>query len=159
MIQFYTEIESTLGKLLVLSDENETITGLYFVGQKHAPAIASDWQKAPKTFTKHISQQLAEYLQGQRKELTLPYRFANGTPFQQKVWKTLATVPCGSTISYRELAERIGAPTSIRAVASAVAKNPISLIVPCHRIIGSNGALTGYAGGIKRKETLLRLEK
>lgn len=101
--------------------------------------------------------QLDEYFEGKRKEFTIPVVFC-GTDFQQQVWSELMKIPYGQTISYSELARRIGNPKAIRAVASANAANPISILVPCHRVIGSNRQLTGYAGGLAAKEFLIALE-
>ncbi|WP_217539932.1 methylated-DNA--[protein]-cysteine S-methyltransferase [Vibrio metschnikovii] len=103
-------------------------------------------------------QQLEEYFTGQRTEFCLPLA-AKGTPFQRSVWQTLCKIPYGETWSYQQLAEAIGNPKAVRAVGLANGKNPLSIIVPCHRVIGKNGKLTGYAGGIERKAGLLALEK
>ncbi|MEA3239294.1 MAG: methylated-DNA--[protein]-cysteine S-methyltransferase [Candidatus Bipolaricaulota bacterium] len=105
-----------------------------------------------------LSIQLEEYFAGSRKEFDLIV-VALGTPFQQAVWKELITIPYGETISYQEEAVRIGRPTAVRAVARANGDNPISIVIPCHRVIGKNGKLVGYGGGLWRKERLLALEK
>ncbi|WP_404309995.1 methylated-DNA--[protein]-cysteine S-methyltransferase [Neorhodopirellula lusitana] len=102
--------------------------------------------------------QLAEYFGGQRDRFEIPCQMF-GTPFQQEVWAQLSTIPAGQTVTYREIAIQIARPQAIRAVGAAVARNPISIIVPCHRVIGSNGKLTGFAGGVERKEWMLNLEK
>lgn len=104
-------------------------------------------------------QQLQEYFAGTRHHFTLPLDFSFGTPFQQRVWQKLLTIPYGQTISYAELAKCLGQPTAYRAVANANGKNPISLIIPCHRVIASDGGLGGYTGGIDIKQQLLALEK
>ncbi len=104
-----------------------------------------------------MREQLEAYAQGRLREFDLPLAPA-GTPFQQRVWDALRRVAHGETISYAELARRIGAPTAARAVGAAVGRNPVSVIVPCHRIVGSDGSLTGYAGGLDRKRALLELE-
>jgi len=104
------------------------------------------------------AQQLEEYLTGQRKTFTIPLR-PQGTPFQRAVWQLLQEIPFGKTISYLELARRLGDERAIRAVASANGKNPIWILIPCHRVIGSNGDLTGYAGGLWRKQWLLDHER
>lgn len=101
--------------------------------------------------------QLDEYFAGKRREFSIPFAFA-GTPFQRRVWTELMKIPYGSTISYACLAHRIGEPKAVRAVASANAANPMSILVPCHRVIGSNHKLTGYAGGLEAKQLLLDLE-
>ena len=105
------------------------------------------------------SQQLTEYFAGERAAFKLPLDLAGGTAFQQSVWQALLKIESGSTQSYGDISRQIGKPTAFRAVGAAIGKNPVSVIVPCHRVIGSKGALTGYAGGIDRKTHLLRLEK
>lgn len=102
--------------------------------------------------------QIDEYFTGKRRDFTLPL-LLTGTEFQSQVWNELLNIPYGSTISYATLAQRIGRPDAVRAVASAVASNPISILVPCHRVVGSDGSLTGYAGGIDAKRILLGVEK
>lgn len=101
--------------------------------------------------------ELSEYFVGKRQQFTIPLKFY-GTPFQQEVWQALCQIPYGQTISYKALAENIGKPTAFRACANANGKNPISLIVPCHRVIASDGSLGGYTGGVAIKKTLLKLE-
>ncbi len=103
--------------------------------------------------------QLKEYQVGQRQVFDMPIAIATGTPFQQKVWQALRQIPYGQTISYAQLANHIGQPTACRAVANANGKNPISLIIPCHRVIASDGKLGGYTGGIEIKQTLLDIEQ
>jgi methylated-DNA-[protein]-cysteine S-methyltransferase len=105
-----------------------------------------------------ISEQLSEYFARSRRTFTIPIALA-GTPFQKRVWSELMTIPYGETRSYRQLAEAIGNPSSMRAVGAANGQNPISIIVPCHRVIGSDGALVGYGGGLERKRFLLDLER
>ena len=102
--------------------------------------------------------QLTEYFSGRRTRFTIPLDFMGGTPFQKKVWLALTAIPFGQTRSYAQLAAQIGHPAAVRAVGAANGKNPISIIAPCHRVIGSNGKLTGFAGGLKAKEFLLALE-
>ena len=101
--------------------------------------------------------ELIEYLNGKRKEFTAPICL-RGTPFQQAVWQALVEIPYGETVSYSTIAERIGRPTAVRAVGTAIGANPMLMIVPCHRVIGKNGSLTGFRGGLKMKELLLELE-
>ena len=105
-----------------------------------------------------LEQELKEYFAGQRKEFSLPVAFV-GTSFQEEVWNYLLTIPYGQTHSYKQQAEGVGNPKGVRAVANANSRNRLSIVVPCHRVIGSNGALTGYTGGIARKEFLLNLER
>lgn len=106
---------------------------------------------------KQCKKQLDDYFKGKLKRFNIKYEYS-GTPFQEKVWKELLNIEYGTTISYKELAKRIGSPKSVRAVANAVGKNKIGIIIPCHRIIGSNGTLTGYAGGLENKKYLLEIE-
>ena len=102
--------------------------------------------------------QLAAWFAGERTRFELPLDLQAGTPFQQDVWTALLAIPRGGTTSYAELARRLGRPTAARAVGAAVGRNPISIVVPCHRVLGSGGSLTGYAGGLERKTALLELE-
>lgn len=108
-------------------------------------------------FLKQVEKELDEYFSGQRTEFDVPI-YLVGTEFQMEVWEKLVDIPYGRTISYSELAKIIGRPRSVRAVANAVGANPISIIVPCHRVVGRDGSLTGYAGGLPAKQTLLALE-
>jgi len=101
--------------------------------------------------------QLVGYVDGTRTEFDLPVDLG-GTPFQQKVWQALREIPCGETVTYSDIAERIGRPTAVRAVAAAIGANPVLMLVPCHRVIGKNGKLTGFRGGLEMKERLLALE-
>jgi methylated-DNA-[protein]-cysteine S-methyltransferase len=127
-------------------------------GQQHGPEIGADWvhddEAAPFAKVKH---QLAAYFAGQLQQFDLPLQL-QGTAFQQRVWEELNRIPYGSTISYGELARRVGNPNASRAVGLANGRNPVSLIVPCHRVIGANSKLTGYGGGLSRKEALLTFE-
>jgi methylated-DNA-[protein]-cysteine S-methyltransferase len=107
---------------------------------------------------KKVIAQLTEYFSGQRSRFDVPLDLAYGTAFQQSVWQALLTIPPGGTTSYSELSARIGKPAAVRAVGAAIGRNPVSIIVPCHRVMGAGGALTGYAGGLERKSALLRLE-
>lgn len=155
----FTYIDTELGKILLVSD-GKVLTGLYFDKQKHIPTIDSCGQRnAQIPLFSLVEKQLTEYFHGKRQEFEVPHAITAGTDCQQKVWTALAKIPYGTILSYRQLAERVGTPQSIRAVANAVGRNPISLIIPCHRIIASNGSLCGYAGGLGRKQALLGTEK
>ncbi len=149
-------IDTPLGKLFATA-EGDVITGLYFEGQKYFPATLPALTAA-NTVLSNLQQEITEYFAGQRQVFTLPFK-PKGTHFQQSVWELLLTIPSGQTLTYGELAARLGKPTATRAVASAIGRNPISIAIPCHRVIGKDGSLTGYAGGIERKAALLRLER
>lgn len=117
-----------------------------------------DGENEPSVLTERAFGQLEEYFSGKRKVFDLPFKM-NGTAFQMKVWQELLKIPYGDTVSYSEIAERIGCPEGARAVGGAVHNNPLWIIVPCHRVVGKNGKLIGYAGGTEMKKTLLELEK
>jgi methylated-DNA-[protein]-cysteine S-methyltransferase len=150
----------------------ETIGEIYFSANEKA-LTAALWQIDPslELWTGSLDQstpahaiilksieQIHEYLNGEREEFQIPIEFNRGTPFQQKVWQTLQSIPFGQTCSYQDLANDLENPKAVRAIGSANGKNPISILVPCHRVIGKNGKLTGYAGGLKAKEHLLKVE-
>lgn len=154
---YYTYFESPVQTLLLTSD-GTALTGLYMVEHRHRPEVEKDWiQDDDAAPFGEAKRQLAAYFAGSRTEFDLPLAL-QGTPFQQRVWEELTRIPYGDTISYGELARRIGNPNASRAVGLANGRNPISIIVPCHRVIGANGKLTGYGGGLSRKERLLALE-
>jgi methylated-DNA-[protein]-cysteine S-methyltransferase len=155
-ITYHTTLPSPLGELLALSD-GEHLTGLYLPNHKGGPRPNSSWQTANAPFAA-LRTQLAEYFAGERHEFDVPLRLA-GTPFQQQVWQQLTRIPYGATITYAELALRIGSPAASRAVGAANGRNPISILVPCHRVVGATGKLTGYAGGVDKKEWLLAMER
>ncbi len=156
-IELFTRIESALGELL-LTSRTYRLTGVYFADQPHAPTIGPRWMEQPNAaIFIRTERQLAEYASGKRQRFDLPTDLS-GTPFQKLVWEYIAAIPFGQTLSYSELAERVGSPDGVRAVASATGANPLSIIIPCHRIIGKNGDLTGYAGGLPRKSALLDFE-
>ena len=138
------------------------LAGLWFEDQRYLPPGLTGpaaWPTdARHPVLKQASQQLGEYFSGQRSHFDLPLDLRGGTAFQQSVWQALLGIAQGEVISYGEVSRRIGNPTAVRAVGGAIGHNPISIIVPCHRVMGSNGALTGYAGGLARKTALLQLE-
>jgi methylated-DNA-[protein]-cysteine S-methyltransferase len=152
---FYTTLDSPVGAL-VLTSKGEAVTGLFMDKYKGEPFSIGDWTRDDGLF-RDAADQLRAYFAGELIEFDLPIA-PGGAPFQQRVWAELLKIPYGSTISYGELARRIGNPKAARAVGSANGDNPISIIVPCHRVIGSNGKLTGYGGGIERKKFLLEFE-
>ncbi|ROL66540.1 methylated-DNA--[protein]-cysteine S-methyltransferase [Pseudomonas vranovensis] len=151
---FYRYLPSPLGPLLLAGDE----LGLRLLHMDAAQPweLAADWLPASNQLD-DVARQLDEYFA--RKRETFEVRVApRGTPFQREVWQALQRIPYGTTCSYGELAQAIGNPRSVRAVGTANGANPIAIIIPCHRVIGSNGTLTGFAGGIERKQILLELE-
>jgi methylated-DNA-[protein]-cysteine S-methyltransferase len=149
---YYTTLGSPIGELLLVSD-GEALVGLYLEGDCRRPEPSALWRRDDDVFHA-ASDQFAAYFAGKLTAFTL--RLApRGTAFQLRVWELLRPIPFGTTVSYGELARRLGQPGASRAIGAANACNPISIIVPCHRIIGSDGALTGYAAGIERKKWLL----
>ena len=152
---YFTILESPVGKLL-LTGNGEGLTGLDFQEGPHPFKPKKDWVRDDARFAQ-VVKQLKAYFAGDLKQFDLPLA-PQGTNFQMSVWKALRAIPYGETISYGELAERIGNPKAVRAVGGANGKNPIAIIVPCHRVIGSDGTLTGFGGGLPIKEALLRLE-
>jgi methylated-DNA-[protein]-cysteine S-methyltransferase len=151
----YTRISSAVGELLLVGDEL-WLREVHMADRRGGPAGTSDWRRADEPFAA-AREQLAEYFAGERRDFDLPLA-PEGTPFQQRVWSALRDIPYGETRSYGELAEQIGRPGAARAVGLANGRNPISIVVPCHRVIGSDGSLTGYGGGVERKRQLLELE-
>jgi methylated-DNA-[protein]-cysteine S-methyltransferase len=156
-MQYFDYYNSPLGKMLLVASD-AALTGLHFVDEKYYPGIAVDWQQnSDAKMLARARRQLDEYFAGALTEFDLPVE-PEGTPFQCGVWHELQKIPYGTTINYGMLAQRIGNPSASRAVGAANGRNPISIVIPCHRVIGANGDLTGYAGGMARKEALLRLE-
>jgi methylated-DNA-[protein]-cysteine S-methyltransferase len=156
----YTTYESPLGQILLASD-GYSLTGAYFSGRKHEPVPAQDDDRQMDgnlPLFQEVSRQLREYFAARRMDFHVPLRF-RGTPFQVDVWRALLEIPAGQTMSYGELADRLGRRNAVRAVGGAVGRNPISIVVPCHRVVGGDGSLTGYAGGLDRKRVLLDLER
>jgi len=154
----YSYIDSPLGRVLLTSD-GDSLTGLHLEGQKHEPQPDNDWTRDDALLLfAATATQLAEYFAGTRSSFDLPVA-PMGTPFQQEVWRLLQEIPYGARISYGDIAREMGRPQAARAVGAAVGRNPVSIIVPCHRVVGSDGSLTGYAGGLERKTTLLELER
>lgn len=149
--------ESPLGEML-LAATDRGVCGVWFVGQRHGPD-ATGWREAQDhpVLVEAITQ-LRAYFAGERTTFELPLDLQHGTAFQQSVWQALLAIPRGGTTSYAELGRRIGKPEAARAVGAAVGRNPVSIVVPCHRVLGTGGGLTGYAGGLERKTALLQLE-
>ena len=153
---FYTQIESPLGPLLLVADE-AGLRQILFVNGRHAAQPESSWKEDSELFREAI-RQLQTYFAGELEKFDLQLA-PEGTPFQLEVWRNLCEIPYGATVSYGELAIRIGNPKACRAVGLANGSNPIPVVIPCHRVIGSNGKLTGYGGGLPIKEKLLALER
>jgi methylated-DNA-[protein]-cysteine S-methyltransferase len=147
---------SPVGKLLLLND-GQGLCGLQFQDGAHPLKIEKSWKKQRSPFTRVI-QQLEEYFAGRLQKFTIPLSL-QGTAFQLSVWKALQTIPYGVTASYGTIAKKIRNPKASRAVGAANGNNPVSIIVPCHRIIGSTGKLVGYGGGLPVKTALLELEQ
>lgn len=162
-----TRCPTPLGDLTLVASPSG-LAGAWFVDkQRHLPAaltaqLAGENAIWPEQATNPILQeavkQLTAYFAGQKSGFDLPLDLSAGSPFQQAVWQALLAIPRGSTTSYGALSSRIGRPSAVRAVGGAIGRNPLSIVVPCHRVIGSTGSLTGYAGGLDRKTALLQLE-
>jgi methylated-DNA-[protein]-cysteine S-methyltransferase len=151
----HTTVASPIGELLLLRDDRG-LTGLFMDAGRHAPPSLEGSRGDPAAFS-DVAAQLAAYFAGELTAFDLPLA-PSGSPFQLEVWAALRTIPYGETRSYVDIARQIGKPSGSRAVGLANGRNPISIIVPCHRVIGANGSLTGYGGGLDRKRTLLDLE-
>ncbi|WP_439423059.1 methylated-DNA--[protein]-cysteine S-methyltransferase [Saccharothrix sp. HUAS TT10] len=154
-VAVHTVVDSPVGEITLVARDG-VLAGLYMREHRHRPAFETFGPRDAEVFDEVVVQ-LDEYFAGKRTEFDLPLAMA-GTPFQRTVWEALKEIPHGETVSYGELAARIGRPTASRAVGLANGKNPISIIVPCHRVVGSSGSLTGYGGGIERKRMLLGFE-
>ncbi len=152
---WYAWTESPVGRLLVAADEAGLRQVLFAEGRAEV-LPGADWREDPRRLSPAM-QQLRDYFAGVRRTFDLALA-PEGTPFQKRVWKELVKIPYGETISYGELARRVGNASASRAVGLANGANPIAIVIPCHRVIGSNGKLTGYGGGLKTKEWLLALE-
>jgi len=151
------QLDSPLGPLLAAAT-SIGLAGLWFDGQAHHPGALDAPKDAHQPFIAMAREQLARYWRADG-----PARFdmpldAQGTPFQKAVWQALLQIPSGTTSSYGEVAQRAGAPRAVRAVGAAIGRNPLSIVIPCHRVLGRDGSLTGYAGGLARKQHLLQLE-
>lgn len=154
--QLYTTIPSPLGEILLARNE-QGLTHLNFQDGTHPLPLDPDWQKDDHAFTATIAQ-LEAYFTGELREFDLPLA-PQGTPFQLAGWQALQTIPYGRTLTYSQLAQQIDNPTAVRAVGAANGRNPLPVIIPCHRVIGADGSLTGYGGGLPIKEALLSLEQ
>ncbi|WMW80696.1 methylated-DNA--[protein]-cysteine S-methyltransferase [Undibacterium cyanobacteriorum] len=157
MTRYYSMMESPVGPLCLVADA-QGLCGVFFEDHRHQ-VFDPEWVQddALKIFQK-TRPQLQEYFAGQRQQFDLPIGKVSGTPFQQEVWQALRSIPYGETRSYGALAQSIGRPKAVRALGAANGRNPLSIIVPCHRVIAGNGDLQGYAGGLERKRRLLEWE-
>jgi methylated-DNA-[protein]-cysteine S-methyltransferase len=151
-------MDSPLGPIM-LAASHEGLLGAWFVqGQRHMPD-SSNWPLSQhNAILQRAEEELRRYFAGEPVAFDLPLDLDSGTAFQQAVWHALLQIPRGTTTSYGAISARLGQPSAVRAVGGAVGHNPLSIIVPCHRVVGADGSLTGYAGGLDRKVALLRLE-
>ncbi|MCJ7798324.1 MAG: methylated-DNA--[protein]-cysteine S-methyltransferase [Polaromonas sp.] len=157
-----TRVPSPLGSIAIAATD-KGLAGLWFAdNQRYLPSGITGpaaWpEDADHPILKQASQQLHDYFAGRRRHFDLPLDLGCGTVFQQSVWQALLEIPQGEVVSYGEVSRRIGNPAAVRAVGGAVGRNPVSIVVPCHRVMGASGALTGYGGGLDRKTALLTLE-
>ena len=153
---YSTDYSSPIGEMLIASD-GEAVCGVWFYGQKHFPPTEDFIIKDELAVFKTVEQWFDDYFKGLNPEIDFKLK-PEGTEFKLKVWKIISEIRYGETLTYGEIASRISPMMSARAVGSAVGRNPISVLIPCHRVIGADGRLTGYAGGVERKINLLKLE-
>jgi len=151
-----TTIDSPVGPLLVAAGDDGLRT-IEFHQARHPVKRGADWREGSHPLIDRVRRQLEEYFDGRRTAFDLPLA-PRGTEFQQMVWQTLASIPYGQTVSYAQLASRVGRPTAMRAVGAANGRNPLPIVLPCHRVIGADGSLTGFGGGLPTKRFLLELE-
>ena len=152
----YTTMGSPIGEL-TLTGDGVAITGLYMERASGEPVARAGWRRDDEAL-RGAREQVEAYFAGELTAFDLLLA-PRGTPFQEKVWEALRAIPYGATASYRDIAGRVGNPTAVRAVGAANGRNPISIVIPCHRVIGADGSLTGYGGGMERKRWLLDLEQ
>jgi len=153
---YYAKVQSPIGQLTLCGD-GQALTGLYFSSGSKARGADPAWAEKPEYFS-GVSKQLEEYFAGVRQQFDLQLK-PHSTPFQGQVLAALQTIPYGEVCSYKDIAVQIGNPKAVRAVGTANGNNPIAIIIPCHRVIGSDGTLTGFGGGLEVKRQLLALEK
>jgi methylated-DNA-[protein]-cysteine S-methyltransferase len=152
----HTMIDSPMGALTLVATDG-ILSGAYMEGQLHLPDPSTFGPRVGSGF-EQAAEQLGEYFAGQRTDFTLPTRLA-GSEFQRRIWRTVTAIPYGQTWTYAQLADAVGRRDRIRAVGAANGRNPVAVVVPCHRVVGSDGSLTGYSGGLARKRFLLDLER
>ncbi len=153
----FTPWQGPLGAM-TLAATPRGLSGVWFDGQRHGPDHSAWRRDADHPVLLEAIVQLTQYFAGQRRQFDLPLDLSMGTPFQQQVWQALRGIAPGDTTSYGHLSAAIGKPAAVRALGAAVGRNPVSVVVPCHRVLGTDGSLTGYAGGLDRKTALLSLE-
>ncbi|EMF53732.1 MULTISPECIES: methylated-DNA--[protein]-cysteine S-methyltransferase [Streptomyces] len=153
----HTVVDSPYGPLTLVADDDGVLCGLYMAEQRHRPPQENFGPRDDSLFA-GAEEQLKAYFAGELREFTLELRL-HGTPFQRLVWERLVAIPYGETRAYGDLADDLGNPKASRAVGLANGRNPVSIIVPCHRVVGSDGSLTGYGGGVERKRRLLDFER
>ena len=161
-MKFHSQLRKThwrgpLGEMIVAASDSG-IAGIWFEGQKHLPDHSKWAVDESHPLLREATLQLRDYFDGRRTSFDLPLDLQLGTPFQQSVWQALLAIPHGGKTTYATLSREIGSPQAVRAVGAAVGRNPVSIVVPCHRVLGASGSLTGYAGGLERKSALLKLE-
>ena len=156
MTIYYQLHDSPTGELLLLSN-GDALTALHMIAGKYVPAMHDDWVHDERPVLTQTKRELDAYFLGKLRAFTLPLA-PQGTDFQKRAWIALTRIPYGETRSYGQQAQIVGQPSAVRAIGAANGKNPIGIIVPCHRVIGANGSLTGYAGGLHNKAFLLKLE-
>lgn len=154
----YQFLDSPVGQLKLVAHETALVAVLWENENPNRVRLAALVEDLQHPILLKTAQQLNEYFAGKRQQFDLPLDF-EGTAFQQQVWQALLTIPFGETRSYKQIAEQIGNVKAVRAVGAANGKNPISIIAPCHRVVGANGKLVGFAGGLENKEILLKIEK
>ena len=150
--------DSPLGPMIVAAT-SRGLAGVWFEGQRHMPDVSAWPLRTGHPILAKTQAQLREYFAAKRTSFDLPLDLQGGTVFQQAVWRALLSIPCGGTSSYGVLSRCIGHAAAVRAVGAAIGRNPVCVVVPCHRVLGADGSLTGYAGGLERKGALLRLER
>jgi methylated-DNA-[protein]-cysteine S-methyltransferase len=155
-VVIYRHIDSPVGPLL-LAGSDAGLHLIEFHAPRHPMPRGDDWREGDHAVLQQTQEQLMEYFAGERRSFVLPLA-PRGTQFQRQVWWELANIPFGATISYAELATRLGRPSATRAVGAANGRNPIPIVLPCHRVIGADGSLTGFGGGLPTKQFLLQLE-
>lgn len=154
---YFSAYPSPIGEMLIAGD-GESICGVWFCGQKHFPSYDTFTLTDDLTIFKDVKQFFDDYFEGKNPEINFKLN-PKGSEFQLKVWTILSQIPYGETLTYGEIASMISSRMSAQAVGGAVGRNPIAILIPCHRVLGSNGKLTGYAAGLDKKIELLKLEK